>query len=156
LPIEAFDPLLDIEDPAATIEKYRDEATGQTIGLSKWNFPSGEAELRECLVFGYIKKQDMYEIRWCHNPEIHKKVSRFNLIFKNEDKEEYERRIFLAHKFRQEAEILMRYNYMIDNTTIPKVRSTGGNKKTAVPMPELLDLTKTRISYLICTFDSYS
>ena len=52
------------------IEKYREESTGQTIGFSKWNFPSGEAELRECIVFGYIKKQDLYEIRWCHNPEI--------------------------------------------------------------------------------------
>jgi len=73
------------------IEKYREESTGQTIGFSKWNFPSGEAELRECIVFGYIKKQDLYEIRWCHNPEIQKKVSRFNLIFKSEDAGEYER-----------------------------------------------------------------
>ena len=54
LPIEAFDPLLDIEVPKAVIDQYRDEATGETIGLSKWNFPSGEAELRECLVDGYI------------------------------------------------------------------------------------------------------
>lgn len=116
LPIEAFDPLLDIEVPTDVINQYEDPATGQTIGLSKWNFPSGEAELRECIVDGYIKKQDLYEIRWCHNPVIQKKVSRFNLIFKLEDKEEYERRIFLAHKFRSEAEILMRYNYMIDST----------------------------------------
>ena len=32
----------------------------------------------------------------------------------------------MAHKFRQEAEILMRYNYMIDNTQIPKVRLGAG------------------------------
>ena len=76
------------------IEQYRDPATGATIGLSKWNFPSGEAELRECIVDGYIKNQDVYEIRWCHNRDIKKKVSRFNLIFKLEDKENYERRIF--------------------------------------------------------------
>ena len=42
----------------------------------------------------------------------------------------------------------MRYHYMIDNTIIPKVR-VGGGKKTAVPQPELLDQSKTRISYMI-------
>ena len=55
LPIEAFDPLLDIEVPEAVIEQYRDPATGVTIGLSKWNFPGGQAELRECYVDSYIK-----------------------------------------------------------------------------------------------------
>ena len=55
LPVEAFDPLLDIEVPEDVIEQYRDPATGQTIGLSKWNFPSGKAELRECFVDGFIK-----------------------------------------------------------------------------------------------------
>ena len=80
--------------PEDVITQYADPATGEPIGLSKWNFPSGEAELRECLVDGFIKNQDLYEIRWCHNREIRKKVSRFNLIFKLEDKEEYERRIF--------------------------------------------------------------
>lgn len=82
LPIEAFDPMLDIEEPEAVIKQYMDPATGETVGLSKWNFPSGEAELRECIVDGYIKTKDLYEIRWCHNREIKKRVSRFNLIFK--------------------------------------------------------------------------
>ena len=54
LPIEAFDPLLDFEVPQEVIEKYRG-ADGVTIGLSKWNFPSGEAELRECIVDGFLK-----------------------------------------------------------------------------------------------------
>ena len=61
----------------------------------------------------------------------------------------------MAHKFRQEAEILMRYHYMIDNTAIPKVRTSGGNKKTAVAPPELLDQTKTRISYMISTYKPF-
>lgn len=55
LPIEAFDPLLDIEVPEMVIEQYKDTATGVTIGLSKWNFPSGEAELRECFVDKFLK-----------------------------------------------------------------------------------------------------
>ena len=67
LPIEAFDPMLDIEVPSETMEKYKDHATGQTIGLSKWNFPNGEAELRRCIVDRFLSEKDLYEIRWLHN-----------------------------------------------------------------------------------------
>jgi hypothetical protein len=38
-----------------------------TIGLSKWNYPNGEAELRRCIVENYIKERDLYEIIWLHN-----------------------------------------------------------------------------------------
>ena len=46
----------------------------------------------------------------------------------------------------------MRYHYLIDHTQVPKVRTGAGGKKTAVAPPELLDHTKTRISYLISTY----
>ena len=111
------------------IRRYEDPATGKTIGLSKWNFPNGDAELRECFVNCYINKLDLYEIKWCHSREIAKKVSRFNLIFKLEDKDEYERRIFLAHKYRSDAEVLMRYHYLIDNTRIPRERTGRTGQK---------------------------
>ena len=126
LPIEAFDPLLDIEVPREVIRKYRDLATGETIGLSKWNFPNGDAELRKCIVENFIDNKDLYEVRWCHNRSIKKSVSRFNLIFELEDKEEYERRIFMAHQYRKDAETLMRYHYMIDNVKLPKTRTGKG------------------------------
>ena len=64
LPVEAFDPLLDDEEPLSLIDRYRDPATGITIGYSKWNYPNGEAELRKCIVDTYIKKTDLYEIIW--------------------------------------------------------------------------------------------
>ena len=85
LPVEAFDPLLDLEEPTQAIQHFADPATGQTIGLSKWNFPNGDAELRECIVERFDGAKDTYEIRWLHNPELKKRVSRFNLIFKKED-----------------------------------------------------------------------
>ena len=97
LPIESFDPLLDIEVPREVIENFKDQATGETIGLTKWNFPNGDAELRQCIVDTFIENRDLYEVRWLHNKSIKKRVSRFNLIFEGEDKEEYERRIFMAH-----------------------------------------------------------
>lgn len=56
LPIEAFDPMLDVENPARIIEDYRDESTGLTLAVSKWNYPNGDAELRQCIVQQYIKE----------------------------------------------------------------------------------------------------
>ena len=67
LPIESFDPLLDIEIPREAIKKYKDFATGQTIGLTKWNFPNGDAELRRCIVEDFLDTKDLYEVRWLHN-----------------------------------------------------------------------------------------
>ena len=101
LPVEAFDPLLDSEDPMYLIEQYRDPATGLTMALSKWNYPNGEAELRKCIVNDYIKKSDLYEIIWVQNTNIKKKVSRFNLIFDLEDKALFEQRLNEAHKMRE-------------------------------------------------------
>ena len=155
LPIEAFDPLLGIEVPTEVIKKYRDLATGETIGLSKWNFPNGDAELRRCVIENFLDTKDLYEVRWCHNRSIKKSVSRFNLIFELEDKEEYERRIFMAHQYRKDAETLMRYHYMIDNVKLPKTRAGKGGQSVSVAHPELLDQVKTRISYLIRTYNPY-
>ena len=67
LPVEAFDPLLDVEEPFETIDRFRNPATGMTIGFSKWNYPNGDAELRKCIVESYIKERDLYEIIWLHN-----------------------------------------------------------------------------------------
>lgn len=87
LPVEAFDPLLGIEDPFKVISKYRSPVTGVTAGLSKWNYPNGDTELRKCIVDNYIKERDLYEIIWIHNKSIKKRVSRFNLIFELEDQD---------------------------------------------------------------------
>jgi hypothetical protein len=81
LPIEAFDPLVGIEDPSELIAKYRDPTTGATIALSKWNYANGAAELRKCKVLQYLQKEDLFEVSWCHKPSSSKKVARFNLIF---------------------------------------------------------------------------
>jgi hypothetical protein len=85
LPIEAFDPCGGIEDPKELISKYREPATGVTIAFSKWNYANGTAELRKCTVLSYLVKEDLFEVSWCHKPSSRKRVSRFNLIFENED-----------------------------------------------------------------------
>lgn len=107
--------------------------------MTKWNFPNGDAELRRCIVEEFLETKDLYEVRWLHNKNIKKRVSRFNLIFEREDKEEYERRIFMAHQYRKDAETLMKYHYMIDNVALPKNRIGKGGQSVSVSPPELLD-----------------
>jgi hypothetical protein len=62
------------------------------MARSKWFFPNGEAEMRECEVIGYSKEQELFEIRWV-GKDSKKKVSRFNLIFKNESESQFHKRI---------------------------------------------------------------
>ncbi len=76
LPIDAYDPMLDEEDPHSLIKAYRDPATGLTLGLSKWFF-SGAGydmeqtaagyEMRQCEVVRYLDSEELYEIRWLCN-----------------------------------------------------------------------------------------
>jgi hypothetical protein len=55
LPIEAFDPLLDVEDPLKILDDYKDGVDDLTYALSKWNFPNGDADLRRCIVSQYLR-----------------------------------------------------------------------------------------------------
>jgi hypothetical protein len=55
LPIDAYDPLIDTEDPQEIIERYRDPVTGQTLARSKWFFATGESEMKECEVISYLE-----------------------------------------------------------------------------------------------------
>lgn len=126
-----------------------------TLAFSKWNYPNGEAELRQCIVETYIKEKDLYEINWTHNTAIKKRVSRFNLIFDREDRDIYERRMAEAHKMREHAEILMKYHFAIESTPLPKTRSGRYGQQTVMIEPQLIDAVKTRISYLIATFKPY-
>lgn len=155
LPVEAFDPLLDVEEPLTLIERYRDPATGITLAYSKWNYPNGEAELRKCIVENYIKKSDLYEIIWVQNTSIRKRVSRFNLIFDREDRDLFEQRLNEAHKMREQAEILMKYHFSIDSVVLPKSRPGRFGQQVILGPPQLIDVVKTRISYLIATFKPY-
>ena len=49
----------------------------------------------------------------------------------------------------------MRYHYMIDSVRLPKSRIGKGGQSVSIKNPELLDQSKTRISYLIRTYNPY-
>ena len=123
LPIDAYDPLLDEENPHQLIQQYRDKDTGLTLGLSKWffsqanilpqyeisdNLVDNRFEMRQCEVIRYIDKEELYEVRWLCNGSF-KKVVRFNLIFVKEDQEAFLRRHAEAERMREQAELIMKY-----------------------------------------------
>ena len=80
MPIDAYDPLIDTEDPIEIIEEYRDPMTHRTLAKSKWFFANGESEFKECEVIRYLPDEELYEVMWLSNAST-KKVSRFNLVF---------------------------------------------------------------------------
>lgn len=48
LPIDAYDPLIDSEDPYKIILDYRDPESGLTFAKSRWFYANGESEFKEC------------------------------------------------------------------------------------------------------------
>jgi hypothetical protein len=56
--------------------------------------------MRDCEVLKYLPKEELYEIKWLINDTV-KKVSRFNLIFANEDEKEFYKRIEEAKHHRE-------------------------------------------------------
>lgn len=126
LPLDAYDPLLDEEDPHQIIEKYRDPMSRMCIALSKWYFaesniiePETPYEMRQCEVISYMDQEELYYVRWLCNG-AYKKVVRFNLVFVREDQEAFLRRMAEAERMRGEAELMMKYYFMIDKTKTAK------------------------------------
>ena len=119
LPIDAYDPMMDIEDPEEAIEQYRDQQTEKTLAKSKWFFSNGDSEMRECEVLRYLHDEELYEIRWLIN-DTTKKVSRFNLIFLMEDEQKFHQRVEEAKFHRENAELIMKYYYLVQYTKAPK------------------------------------
>lgn len=95
--------------------------------------------MRDCEVLGYDDKEELYDIKWLGNDQT-KKVSRFNLIFNRENHEIFRKRIEEAKRHREDAELIMKYYYMIQHTKTAKY--------------EMSDDQKTRISYFIKSFRS--
>ena len=75
--------------------------------------------MRSCQVLRYLSDDELYEIKWDLNGQV-KKVSRFNLKFDREDETEYFKRIEEAKFHREQAELIMKYYYLIQNTKIPR------------------------------------
>jgi dynein heavy chain len=115
LPLELYDPEFDPGEPIKIITEI--EKCGYVRGYSRWFFPDGSYEWRECFVTGYDQDSDRYEIRW--NASKSKLVSRMNLRLYYEDPDSYEHRISEAHKYRDIAEVIMKYTYFIEAIKTP-------------------------------------
>lgn len=104
--------MIDTEDPHGIILDYQDPASGLTLAQSKWFFANAEFEFKKCEVLRYLSQEELYEVRWLCNNSV-KKVSRFNLLFDREDPKVFEKRIEEAKVYREDAELIMKYYYMI-------------------------------------------
>lgn len=67
-----------------------------------------------CLIFKYNEKLQKYEGMWDGSNEKCK-LSRINLLFEAEDPRVFAQRVAHAHRQRNYADSLIRYNYYVDN-----------------------------------------
>ena len=135
LSIEVYDPYLDREDPKELLDQFRDP-DGKVHARSKWFFANGEFELRPCEVVHYDFEIDRFVILWPNGAT--KNVSRLNLMFKNEDEGTLQRRVAEAARYREDAELIMQYHYLIS--------------RVPTEIPDMPDEIKARISFYIHDF----
>ena len=139
LPLEAYDPFLGIENGEELLEIYR-KANGRVLGRSRWFYPDGTSEFRDCEILSYDTEEHRYVIKWGANAII-KKASRFNIRIEGEDVNILHYRINAAINFREIAERIIQCNLLIDNIDIP--------------VPSLPSLRKQKIAHLICNVPIY-
>ena len=121
LPLEIYDPLDDPQTPHTFIKTMQGDSK-EVTGQSKWFYGDGDYQWRDVTVVSYDKTDDRYVIRWDFSGKT-KKVSRLNLRFTNEDISIHKRRRREATGIRDEAELIMRFHYIVDNmkSIIPKM-----------------------------------
>ncbi|EGR27718.1 hypothetical protein IMG5_190740 [Ichthyophthirius multifiliis] len=111
LPLDYYN--LDDDDlnPQQTLEKYR-EQSGIIWGFSKYFDNHGSFEWQLCQVIKFDNEKDQFLIQWESSKQ--KYVSRVNLRFKNENEQDFQRKLQAAEYYRDMSEIYLKYNYIID------------------------------------------
>lgn len=115
LPLDIFDPIIEPLTPDKLLEEYK-LSYPSLQAYSKWFFGNGTYEWRLCTIEKYDTEKELYSIVWPNGSK--KSVSRINLRFIDEDEQKFEQRIAQARKYREEAEISLRYNFFIMNNNI--------------------------------------
>jgi len=140
IPLEAYDPCIDVEEGDKVLEKFRNK-DGRVKGRSRWFFPDGTNEFRDCEILSYDPKEKRYVIKWAANGLI-KKASRFNIRIEGEDPSLLIYRVNMATKSRHIAELIIECLTHIDN--IP------------IALPTFPDTLKERISYYTRAIPQFS
>jgi hypothetical protein len=106
-PLELFD---DTSFETKTLEQL--SKPGQRA-VSKWFLTEGSWEWRPCTVLGYDEKREQFLIEWDGN-KTRKHVSRLNLRFDDENKQQFALRLQAAHELRLACEARVSRNMRID------------------------------------------
>ncbi len=133
LPLEAYDPCIDTERGDQLLEQYRGK-TGRVHGRSRWFYPDGTSEFRDCEILSYDKEENRYVIKWDANGII-KKASRFNIRIDGEEVRLLLYRVEAALHNRTVAERIIQCNLLIDNISTPE--------------PDLTEQLKERITFFV-------
>eukprot|EP00439_Symbiodinium_sp_Y106_P040791 s353_g5.t1 len=128
LPLEAFD---DTEYDLRTPEEWMDfchDPSGQfkpLPALALWRDPdSGAGYWRRAMVLHYHGAVKKFEIQYEDDPEpvgnggrrgMVDHLPRLRVMFRGEDPEVFANRVEHAYKSRRRAELLLRYNFFVDN-----------------------------------------
>ncbi|CAG9329916.1 unnamed protein product [Blepharisma stoltei] len=118
LPLEMYDPESEL-GPGEEFIKSVKQRYGKAKAYSKWFYPDGSYEWKECEILRYNNDIDRYVVLWPNGSE--KNVSRINLRLLHETEAHFEERLKIAGKFRDLAEIIMKYTNIITGMTSPTV-----------------------------------
>ena len=122
LPLDIYDPIIDPMSPGNLLDHYK--ANNPVVSaFSKWFFGNGTYEWKSCTVESFDSEKDQYLIFWPNGTK--KYASRINLRFFDEDESKFEERIAEARKYREDAEVSIRYNQFItcNNFNAPEFSS---------------------------------
>lgn len=68
---------------------------GSIRGFSKWVDSLGTESWKECMILDYNEKEDEFLIQWLSSNAL-KKVKRLNLIYQNENEQDFKNRVRIA------------------------------------------------------------
>eukprot|EP00002_Diphylleia_rotans_P035998 TRINITY_DN7896_c0_g1_i2.p1 TRINITY_DN7896_c0_g1~~TRINITY_DN7896_c0_g1_i2.p1 ORF type:complete len:4263 (-),score=670.67 TRINITY_DN7896_c0_g1_i2:89-12877(-) len=122
LPLEEFD---DNEMEKFSPEEWIASAGPEGLrGFSKYFNLDGSWSWQPCRVLGYDRNDRQFLIEWDSSKKL-KNVSRLNLVFKDEDKERFMKRLQSAINHRYMTESQMRYKFRLDKIPLDERLSLG-------------------------------
>ena len=116
LPLEMYDTHDETKDPNHFINEIRSKH-GEAQIYSKWFFPDGTYEWKKAKILKFDERVDRFLIQWENGSLKH--ASRVNIRLVEEEEQKFEERLKDAGKYRDQAEVIMKYTFYIDSMTSP-------------------------------------
>lgn len=116
LPLEMYDTHDDQQKPQDFIAQIQLKH-GEALVYSKWFFPDGTYEWKRAKILRFDQTVDRFLIQWENGSQKH--ASRVNIRLLEEPELKFEERLKDAGKYRDQAEVIMKYTFYIDSMKTP-------------------------------------